>query len=71
MTCILMRCGFLLKVHSHVFHPFAFFFHLCHPILENVNVKCQHNHLLPWDLFLTSDANANADVTCDQGLTDI
>ena len=35
------------KAHSHVTSVFAFFFDLCRPVLENVNVKCEHHHLLP------------------------
>ena len=67
--CINSLLSVLLKIRPHV--TSAFFFDLCRPVLENANVKCQHNHLLPWDLFLTSDVNANADVTCDQGVPDI
>ena len=28
------------RVHSHITSAFAFFFDLCHPVLENTNVKC-------------------------------
>ena len=30
---------------------------------------CEHRHLLPWNPFLTVDANAHEDVTCEQGFT--
>ena len=48
-----------MKVDSHVMSAIAFFFDLCHPALANANGKGEHNHLLP------SDANADADVTCE------
>ena len=35
------------KIHSHVTSAFAFFFDLCHPVVENVNANCEHNYLLP------------------------
>ena len=31
----------------------AFSFDLCHHVLENANVKCKHNHLLPKNPFLS------------------
>ena len=34
------------------------------------NVMCEHHHLLSLTPFLTFDVIANADVTCEQGLTD-
>ena len=42
---------------------YAFFFDLCHPILENANVNYEYHHLLtqtPFPMF-------NADVMCEQG----
>ena len=35
------------KAYPHVTSVFAFFFDICYPILQNVNVKCEHYHLLP------------------------
>ena len=32
---------------SHVVSVFAFFFDLCHHVLENANVKREHHYLLP------------------------
>ena len=50
---------------------FAFFCDLCRPFLENANVKCEHNKLLPQTPFPMLDANANANtVTCKQGFID-
>ena len=43
-TNILRLC---VKVHLHVTSAFAYFFDLYHPFLENANVKCEHNQLLP------------------------
>ena len=54
------------KVDSHVTSAFSFFFDHCRPILENVNVKSEHSHLLPQNPPWTLDANA--DVACEQGL---
>ena len=34
---------------KYVPSAFAFFFDLCGPILKNVNIKCEHHHLLPWN----------------------
>ena len=31
----------------------------------------EHHHLLPQNLFLKFDADANVDVKCEQGLTDV
>ena len=45
---------------------FVFSFNVCCPVLENTNVKCEHDQLLPWNPFLTFVANG--DVTCKQGL---
>ena len=55
-----------LILRSFVTSAFAFVFNICRPVLENANVKCEHDHLLPQNPFLTFDANA--DVTCEQGL---
>ena len=62
--------GPFLKVHSHVTSAFTFFFGLCRPILQNLNIKRKHHHLLPLNPFLTFYANAKADVTCDKGFTE-
>ena len=43
-------------------YAFTFFFDLCHPVLENTNVKYEQHHP-----FLIFDANANADVRSEQG----
>ena len=43
-------------------YAFAFFFDLCHPVLENTNVKYELHHP-----FLIFDAHANADVRSEQG----
>ena len=53
-------------LHSHVTCAFAFFFDLCRPVLENTNVKCEHNHLLPQNPF--SKLDGNADFTREQVL---
>ena len=58
---------FCIKVGLHVTSAFAFSFDICRHILENANVKCEHNHLLLQNPLLTFDANTNADVTCKQG----
>ena len=47
----------LQKVHSHVTSAFAISLDLCRLVLENANVKCEHNHFLPLTLFLTFDTN--------------
>ena len=31
----------------------------------NVDVKCECNKLLPWNLFFISNTNAHVDVTCE------
>ena len=31
------------KIYSHLTPAFAFFFDLCCPVLQNVNVKCDFN----------------------------
>ena len=49
---------------SHVTSAFAFPFDLWRCILENVDVKYEHCHELP---FLTSDANTDANIMCEQG----
>ena len=54
------------KIHSQV--TSVFMFDLCHRALKNTNIKCEHNHLLPWNPFMTFDANESAAVTCEQGL---
>ena len=33
----------------------------------NADFKYEHHHLLPYNQFFTSDANAHADVSCEQG----
>ena len=55
-----------IKVHSQVTSAFAFIFDLCRPFLANGNVKCEQNHMLPWNPFLIFDANAR--ISCEQGL---
>ena len=57
-----------LKAGLHVTSAFAISFDLCRAVLENTNVKCKHQHLLPQNPLLTFDANAKGDVTCKQGL---
>ena len=44
-----------------------FFFDLSLPVLENANVRCEHNHqdLLAWNPFWAFDTNVNADDTCE------
>ena len=54
--------------HSQVASAFAFFFDLCHTLLETLNVKCEHHHLLSQNSVLTFDVNTSADVQCEQGL---
>ena len=56
-----------LKAGLQVTSALAFSFDLCRYFLENANVKCKQNHLLPQNPFLTFDANAK--VTCKQGFT--
>ena len=52
-----------IKVHSHIMSEFAFVFDLCHFLLENANVKCEHHNILRKKPLLKFDANSNADVT--------
>ena len=59
-------CKQSLKVHSHITSVVSF--HLCHPVHENVNIKYEYNCLLPQSPFLTSDANRNVNVTCEQSV---
>ena len=63
-----LRTFSFLKPGLHVTFASAFSFDLFRHILENANVKCKHDHLLPQNPLLTFDANADADVTCKQGL---
>ena len=56
----------MIKKLSHVTSAFVFSFYLWLRLLKNVDLWCVHCHLLPQNLFLTFDANAN--VTCEQGL---
>ena len=55
-----------IKVHSHI-TCVRFSLISAVPFLKMQNVKCEHNHLFLYNPFWTSDANANADVKCEQG----
>ena len=65
-SCVVITCT--VKPHSHVTSAFAFFFSLCCPFSENVNVRYGHHHFLPLNPFVIFDENANADLTCEQHL---
>ena len=39
--------SFSVKVDLHVTSTFAFFFDFSRLFLENKNIECEHNHLLP------------------------
>ena len=62
----------IVKAHSHVTITFAFTLDLCCPVLcccpvlENVNVKCEHHHFLRYTPFMMFDENTNAVATCEQ-----
>ena len=59
------------KVHSHLTSALAFFFVFDDGLFFQIaNVMCEHHHLLSLTPFLTFDVIANADATCEQGLTD-
>ena len=58
----------IVKAHSHLTIAFAFILDLCCPVLENVNVKCEHHHFLPQTPFMMFDENTNAVATCEQAL---
>lgn len=43
---------------------FLFFFDICHPVLRNAHIKCEHHNLLPQNLFLkigVSDAKTRVE----------
>ena len=54
-----------IKVHSHI-TCVRFSLISAVPFLKMQNVN-EHNHLFLYSPYWTSDANANADVTCEQG----
>ena len=55
-----------IKVHSHI-TCVCYSLISAVPFLKMQNVKCEHNHLFLNSPFWTSDANANAEVKCEQG----
>ena len=40
--------------------------HITHSLMREANAKCKHYHMLPWNSFLASSANAQEDVMCEQ-----
>ena len=58
-VCISVNINFNIKSMVTQMHPDPFCASHAH-----ANIKRKHNHLLPWNLFLTFDANTHADVTC-------